>query len=186
MGKTKSLPSRAQIAEYWRDKRLPNGDEVIRDDYEPSCWACKRWWHNEDESKLINDGNFKALWNHPKYILERCHIHPKALGGSNDVSNLFLMCSQCHEASPDTTNTNLFFEWVQKRTYDKMIKEHWMYDLVKELQSRGIEVSEFFNWYNEDEERWLDAHESMNTHGFKVVNSTLVAGYLSYYLENAV
>lgn len=182
----RSMPNRAKIAEYWKGKEFPNGRLVITDSYEPSCWACGRWWQNEEEKELIKQGNFNAIWNHSAYLLERCHIIPKALGGSNDVDNLFLMCPQCHESSPDTTNRELFFDWVMNRTFEDTYKEHWISDLVKQLSERNIEVNDFYNWYEEDRNRFNNALMQMNTHGFKMTKSTYVAGYLSYYLENAI
>ena len=183
---TKTMPTKAQIADYWKDKTLPNGYPVIVDWYEPSCWACHDYQCPEEEGELIEQGAFNTLWNHPTYNLERCHIHPKALGGSNDVSNLFLMCPTCHKDSPDTTNRELFFEWVSKRTLKDTLKSAypWIYDLANELENRNIPVEDFNSWYEEDKTRYEKAYEQMNSHGFEIVDSTIVAGFLGYYLEN--
>lgn len=47
--------------------------------------------------------------------LERCHIVPYSLGGSNEPSNYFLMCSKCHREAPNTMWPEIFYEWIQQR-----------------------------------------------------------------------
>ena len=183
MGKRKSMPTKAQIADYWKDKKLPNGLPVVVDWYEPSCWACGMWVHNPREGEFIKQGKFNEIWNDSIYKLERCHIHPKALGGSNDEDNLFLMCSICHEDSPDTTNRDLFLNWVANRTLDDALKNSVIYKINEQLIGLDISLEEFNDFYS-DKSRFKLAEERMNSHGFKIVKSTLVAGYLDYFLEN--
>lgn len=180
----KSMPSKAKIARYWLDKKLPNGDLVIEDWLEPCCWACGIWEYDENEEKLIEEENFTDTWNYNANYLERCHIIPRALGGRNSEDNLFLMCKTCHEDSPDTTHKELFFDWVMKRSIQDMLNSHWVSKLHKELLDREINIEEFTQWYKEDSNRITNAKDTMNSHAFKIVENTYVAGYLGYYLEN--
>lgn len=129
--------SHFSIFDYWKDKKiLDNGEIVGKDttpnqdyewvvwsDAEPSCWGCGLpvITKIEEESRPINECDIPLIWNdrNVKSALNRCHIVPHALGGSDTPDNLFLMCERCHCESPDTTNRHTFFRWVyrQRKTY---------------------------------------------------------------------
>lgn len=47
----------------------------------------------------------------------KAHIVPWALGGGNDVSNLFLLCPTCHSKNPDTIYPDMFFSFVRNTNY---------------------------------------------------------------------
>jgi len=106
----KTMPSHYQIFDYWKDRQIGN-EWVLMDYGEPSCWGCGKPIHVETKKDLI-DCNYKAIWNRTHKYLNRCHIIPKALGGSNEPDNLFLMCESCHHESPDTPSSEGFFAWV--------------------------------------------------------------------------
>ena len=68
--KRTSLPSRDKICDYWDgDSRLEG--RIFND----ACWMC-----GMVSSKL-----------------QRCHILPRCDGGSDDASNLHLLCPGCHQ-----------------------------------------------------------------------------------------
>lgn len=94
---------REKIAQYWRDQIENKGAKVkINTSWENAlthCWAC--------------GNNFGGS-------LERCHIIPDALGGTNKVSNLFLMCYFCNKLNPETTYIEDFWLWVNSRDKDNM------------------------------------------------------------------
>ena len=76
----------------------------------------KKSFEVKDYEELANKSPQK-LYDSPKVKSEynRCHIIPRQAGGSNDPSNLFLLCEECHEESPDTLNPKNFFKWVYKK-----------------------------------------------------------------------
>ena len=74
---TAGMPNRKKIFEYWKDKR----EHVYNDN---TCFKCGR------TSTIPSD----------TYV-ERAHIHPAWDGGSDDVSNIHLLCSPCHKDSED-------------------------------------------------------------------------------------
>jgi hypothetical protein len=41
-----------------------------------------------------------------------------SLGGSDDVSNLFLMCRECHDLMPNTKFPEIFFEWARAQSWN--------------------------------------------------------------------
>ena len=101
-----SLPSKADIFEHWKEWLDQNGFDWG----EPNCWACKRWWGTTYDIKKSNApwGKIRAIWN--KVPLQRCHIIPRSLGGTDDPSNLFLMCRDCHDRAPNTPSREIFFK----------------------------------------------------------------------------
>lgn len=110
MGSNKVVDKRKSVAEaksihaYWYNEAVTNTEEfigkfgesclenVVQDDGD-SCYAC---------------GKFD------KHLM-RCHMTPKALGGSHENSNLFLMCRDCHAENPDTIYLDLFQKYVKNR-----------------------------------------------------------------------
>lgn len=129
-----------KIFDYWRDKVVKsdgqvvttNDDyglwdkEVVEDAYYPRCWGCGAPvvrdskiddWVDKQCCDEDEETNLKRIWNskETKSKLNRCHIIPGALGGADEPSNLFLMCSECHALSPDTKYPSMFFKWVVER-----------------------------------------------------------------------
>lgn len=112
-----SMPTRQKIADYWTN--TDEGQERIRQIKESykidvtnlacidrdiaHCWAC---------NKTIRSGS--TGYNVPDLGLQRCHVIPHSLGGSNHPSNLILMCSPCHAASPDTNEELYFWKWFSR------------------------------------------------------------------------
>jgi len=95
-----TLPQKGIIASYWRSKLGKMG--ILVDWDIPSYWACGYNWNER----------YRSWGNSP---LERTHIIPKSLGGSNNVCNIFLLCKRCHLEAPDTTVPEMFFLWVRNR-----------------------------------------------------------------------
>ena len=103
------MPTKSQIAKHWLCDHLQPYDKVEQltdfqnqDWGEPSCWACGKWESIQDPNADM--GTIFASWNGATF-LERCHIVPRMLGGSNDCSNLVLLCKHCHKQNPDVTKT---------------------------------------------------------------------------------
>lgn len=112
-----NLPSKSQIFEHWR-KRLCSMGFLI-DWGEPSCWACGFHYQDKYDIKNSNVGWNKILKCWEKIPLQRCHIVSRSLGGTNDASNLFLMCRQCHDLAPNTDIPEIFFKWAKAQNWWK-------------------------------------------------------------------
>lgn len=154
--------SHYKIFEYWKDKFINEDGSitteplrtdgcnksipVIFDWGETSCWACDKPFitHKEKTGEYKKTNDYKSIWSDPDYTseVERCHIIPQALGGKDEVSNLFLMCPKCHELSPDTSNPSSFFRWVynQRKTHcmGQLMPKEIADKLNSELEQRGI------------------------------------------------
>ena len=152
--------SHYKIFDYWKDKYItPNGEVISHseiksfDDYpgiisvvddwgEPECWCCGRWTNeiiDEDSEKGLKD-LYKR--KHVTSFLQRAHIIPRQLGGSDtDPANLFLLCSECHQFSPDTVYPTEFFKYVYKRRHrPASVAMCAIIDAAKELYNEGIPV----------------------------------------------
>lgn len=115
------LPSKGEILYYWKDWLLENRKCI--DIGEPSCWACGIYYGTtyDIEDSHATDDDIKRLWN--KTPFQICHIVPKSLGGSNEVSNLFLLCKECHDLAPDSISVDNFLKWAKNQDYNKRWNE---------------------------------------------------------------
>lgn len=109
------LPSKARIFDHWKDRLHAVGVSI--DWGEPGCWACG--FHYGVKYDIKSSG---ASWSEifdgwERIPLQRCHIVPGSLGGSDLPGNLFLMCRECHDLAPNTVIPEIFFEWVRAQSF---------------------------------------------------------------------
>ncbi|MGK4040766.1 HNH endonuclease [Heyndrickxia oleronia] len=179
-----SMPSNYQIFDYWKDKELEKHFPVILDWGEPCCWACNKPIIVETQ-QLLDKCDFKEIWNRTSGYLERCHIIAKALGGSYEPENLFLMCPDCHIESPDISDKQVFFNWIKNQRRDcimgynvRKLKE----ELYKCCEIHNVDVEEFSKFVcNSDQNLIIN---KINTHGFKYSDSTILYAWMSEYLNS--
>ncbi len=112
----KSMPSRKQVREFWDSDEgrayLSEKTGIVRS-FEYGCFACGC-----------------------PYDLERCHIRAKSKGGSFSVSNLHLLCANCHQESEDfSEGDERYWRWFRKK-YIRDFKEPFQW-----LESR-LELSD--------------------------------------------
>jgi hypothetical protein len=106
------------LVDYWELKKYEGDMGTDWDEAHKRCWRC-----GHDSSRL-----------------ERCHIIPKSLGGSNKPENLVLLCNPCHKEAPDVTNKDSMWDWI-KRT------KSFCYEAY---ETKRI-IQEFKNIFGEDE-----------------------------------
>ena len=104
----KSLPSKKKILEYWI-KEDPYLVKRQSSEYEYHCFCCGR------------SG------------VERAHIIPHCQGGSEDVSNLHLLCTSCHFITENTKKMydQSFYNFYIRNT------DHWLVPLQKIIHKWG-------------------------------------------------
>lgn len=146
-----------------------NSIPVVIDWGEPSCFACGRWTGVQIEN---NDDNIKKLWDDKKVKsnLQRAHIIPAALGGTDSPENLFCLCARCHRDSPDTIYPKEFFKWVYQRRKDGTVEQRTFTKAVEKCKEENvnpvfINVDKTFN----------DNFKTMNTHGSIMSESSYIA-----------
>lgn len=103
-GQKRNMPSHKRIvaANAALIATLPNlGDE----NPEFTCWACGA-----------------PCGEHP----ERAHVHAKRNGGTEDPSNMFLLCSYCHEGQPDGAPRDAQIRWLLSQPHEdeRRAKQH--------------------------------------------------------------
>lgn len=136
------MPSRARVLDFWRE--WLEEDEI--DLLEPQCWCCYRPIRKPPSFKRlakIDNPSWKEIrsaWNDCKE-LHRCHIVPRALGGTEEPDNIFLMCKRCHDKAPDTRSKEMFLRWVSSQ-YDvnRLVEE--FDELKKALRDFGVDSDE--------------------------------------------
>lgn len=177
-----SVPSKAKIFEYWMKWLSEKG----MDWGEPCCWACgKFWWDKYDIKKPhATRQELMALWEHVP--LQRCHIIAKQFGGSDDVSNLFLMCIDCHDKAPNTRSTEAFFIWVEKQNWF----ENFSAEVMKELNTYGLQdrISEITELLHSGEiksemSKELGIHMNQKGRGAQITMSTYMAAIYNHLQE---
>lgn len=109
------LPAKSEIFDHWKG-RLPELGFLI-DWGEPGCWACSFHYNGKYDIRRPNAGSDAILRCWDRIPLQRCHIVPRSLGGSNTADNLFLMCRECHDQAPNTPFPEIFFEWARSQSH---------------------------------------------------------------------
>jgi 5-methylcytosine-specific restriction endonuclease McrA len=90
--------SHDSIRAYWSKTALGT-----RREFDASvCFACR--WPTED--------------------LERAHILPLCEGGSDEVSNLHLLCEACHKDSEFLSGRS-YWKWLLSRTLEEAVLSSW-------------------------------------------------------------
>ena len=131
------LPLKSEIVDHWKD-RLPKLGITI-DWRQPGCWACGFHYGARYGIKRP-DANWQEIlrcWNN--IPLQRCHIVPRSLGGTNDVANLFLMCRECHDLAPNTSMAEIFFEWAHAQDWD----ERETAKMLAAFESYGVRSTDY-------------------------------------------
>ena len=112
-----NLPAKSEIFEHW--KNLFPQLHFLIDWSEPGCWACGFHYGIRYNIKR-SDASLKTIlgcWD--KIPLQRCHITPRSLNGTDSVENLFLMCRECHDTMPNTSIPEIFFEWAKAQNSER-------------------------------------------------------------------
>ena len=83
-------PSIDKIVEYWEVNQCECDLGIDWSEAKGRCWRCSK------ESKSI----------------EKCHIVPHSLGGSNEPSNFVLLCKRCHREAPNVNDSRGMWDWL--------------------------------------------------------------------------
>jgi len=98
----RKMPSKSQICTYWFPHLLTIGKVSDEEDWCKVCFACS----------ISSASIFGTSEN--TIALHRAHIHPKVLGGTDEVDNLHLLCQYCHLASEFIYGTD-YWAWFMQR-----------------------------------------------------------------------
>ena len=70
--------------------------------------------------------------------LERCHIIPRSLNGSDTPENYVLLCNECHQEAPNVSDKNYMIEWIKKTSV-------CYYDVYWSLRKLSEKLINLFN-----------------------------------------
>ena len=146
-----NAPRKKMIWQYWIDNGIQRGLDDTR--YDNAC-----------------DFNVCVCCGRESSKLERAHIIPHSLGGSNDVSNYILLCSKCHRESPDIASESALIEWMneQPTEMESMLKiiQQEMDKYNKETQMTVDEIL--------IKETFSELFKKAGTHGGRFSDATKV------------
>lgn len=80
----------AEVVDYWSSRESECGLSVDFSEAHELCWRCGY-----------------------RRKLQRCHIIPHALGGSDAPENLVLLCGRCHQEAPNVTDPQIMWDWLR-------------------------------------------------------------------------
>jgi hypothetical protein len=169
-----SMPPKSRIAEYWLNTdeglaRLPN-NVALMDIGEPSCFACGAMAADPDEPPVL-----WKVWNRAP-LLERCHLVPRQLGGSDTPDNLVLLCRACHHDAPDVGDPQYMLDWIARRESQF---DRWHKAMREAIDAAGL-TEAFHRLTHEQAGRTLDLtlelqRNWVGTHGFQLTDATVGA-----------
>jgi hypothetical protein len=134
------LPLKSQIFDHWKD-RLPGLGITIQWG-QPGCWACGFHYGARYGIKRPDTGWHEILRCWDNIPLQRCHIVPRSLGGTNEVANLFLMCRECHDLAPNTSILEIFFEWAHAQDWDARESAR----ILAALEAFGVHSTNYYDF----------------------------------------
>jgi hypothetical protein len=92
---------------------------------EPSCWACGYFaesWESHDADRPLYD-DLALYWDSAKG-LDRAHIVARSQFGLDNAANMALLCSRCHELSPDSRHAEVMLDWIRSSPRSTL-GQHW-------------------------------------------------------------
>ena len=159
MRKTSEMCSIQEIVEYWekacykdRTERLPTSLDLG----EPTCFACGEYWKGKFDNRQGYAG-WKAA------PLERAHIIPHSLSGSNDdPSNFVMLCEKCHPLNPHTKSRAVYMKWLHsvkpnREILLRKLTEDWFPNDVREkyIEEFTLPIKEELKKFNKNLAWWL-------------------------------
>jgi len=152
------------ILEYWSNQGISELElNFDWGDGFDHCWNCG----NVNSCSMAKRG----------YMLERCHIVPDALGGTNTPDNYVLLCKECHEEAPNITNKEAMWDWIKSNKVEFGFTG--MYKIMKALQRLSLESNKpvlSLIDTTKDEKSIMDiikdSKDLISTHGNKINEST--------------
>lgn len=119
--KRTGMPNCKAIASAWKSAS-PWPHHVEEQDAAESCWRCG-----------FTADDFKP---------ERAHIHAVRHGGTNEPSNLLLLCHVCHKEQPDAASREDQLAWLKagESWMMRMMRDSELMAALEELAARARQM----------------------------------------------
>lgn len=150
----KKLPTVKAILDYWESAVYETKKETLSfcfDREEPTCFACHDGHNGKYDCKGIKG------WTDAR--LQRAHIIPDSLNGSNDPSNFVMLCKSCHKQNPHVKNREVYIRWMNTfhSTQTQLVVSYMnsildskqLKDLSKLIKSPR-QMTKFIKWSSEN------------------------------------
>ena len=131
---------------------------------EPSCMAC---------------GSIRKKWRD----LERAHLVPKALGGTDVPENIVLLCNRCHHDAPDYVDPSFMIEWIKARPANPFGLNFGVRELARAFEDIGADIQSMTDIPWDPFRKFIK--DRVNTHGAQLTASTAAAAAVDYYRRNS-
>jgi 5-methylcytosine-specific restriction endonuclease McrA len=184
------MSSKAQFFEYWKERLIEKGFFI--DWSKPSCWACGEFWNGKYDVKSSHLSDVTILKAWEKAPLQRCYIVPVSLGGTDDESNLFLLCKDCQDLAPKTASPEIFFQWARVEKHIKCFNQRNQqyleeFGISEELFVEFLELykTEKFKKIPEKSTGFYWSHNSHSGLSKKMTPSSFLDLILYYYNEDS-
>lgn len=86
-------------------------------------WIQRCWEAHEDRlvygATALGDWSFDDAWRMcwccggSSRKLQKCHIVPRSLGGSDKPENIIPLCPMCHDEMPDVIDPEVLWSWIK-------------------------------------------------------------------------
>lgn len=131
---------------------------------EPHCWGCGNYWSGAYDQEWEEDTWSACVKAWKRLPLQRCHVVPRALGGSASPGNIVLLCRKCHDRAPDTVFPEVFWQWMDTQHHEREA-EREIREVVKALGispgskadvsriSKALWSPEFWQWASDRQAR---------------------------------
>jgi hypothetical protein len=124
-------PKRKEIAKTQKDSILNGLPDIHQSEAYHTCWAC-----------------YEGI-GLPEFTPTRAHINSNQNGGSNNPSNYFLLCRNCHKEQPDGCSKHIQLLWLKRQPthIEREIKfAHSIFDLIED-EADQLEDEKILNKY---------------------------------------
>lgn len=113
---------------YWEDRVYEGDMGCDWDEADVRCWRC---------------GYLRKC--------QKCHIVPKAIGGSDGVENLIPLCADCHDEMPNVSDPAEVWRWIES-DHGTMHDTYWTFRAQREAglsdeQFKNLDVSKLPNLF---------------------------------------
>jgi Zn finger protein HypA/HybF involved in hydrogenase expression len=159
-----------QITDYWIENNNIN-EEFLNFDWSEAhthCWNC---------------GDNKHRSSKKKSELERCHIIPHSLGGSDLPENYVLLCKECHKEAPNINNSDDMWNWIKSN--HTSFSCYGTYRINQALlmfeQKEGYSFFESASNINNIDTVLTEEFKNITSHEFKINSTTYY-----YMLKNII
>lgn len=100
-------------------------------------WLYRFDWLEEDSPSCFVCGYYNSL--------EKCHLIPRALGGTNDLDNLVVLCQEHHRNAPNTSiSKSVMLNWIDRENekYCCLKGYNIKNSIIKETLDTSIKLQE--------------------------------------------